>query len=188
MEPPFIDLDTDEWGSGLEGLNMPTPKTLLVIILRLVIGGLLMVAGVSKSIDPIPFVTFLTALEVSDPVIQHIVLFCVVFFETMIGLLCLTGLALKLSFRISSALFLIFTLVTGYALSKLQGSSCGCFGGLSGTLDYWSVVKNFFLSVSSYYLAQPSLHVLTLDSVVKASQKRMFTQEQHLQKILSESK
>jgi uncharacterized membrane protein YphA (DoxX/SURF4 family) len=96
---------------------------------RLVLGAVLVVAGAVKVVDPQASVAAVRAYELLPPGLETLVGWGLPFLELVLGLLLLTGIAVRPT-AVATAV-LLGLLVTAVASAAARGLSidCGCFGG-----------------------------------------------------------
>lgn len=96
---------------------------------RLVLGGVFLVAGVLKAIDPQASVTAVRAYQLLPTSLATIVGWGLPFAEIALGLLLLAGIATRAVAAAAGILLVIF--IAGVVSVAARGLSidCGCFGG-----------------------------------------------------------
>ena len=98
-------------------------------VARLVLGGVFLVAGVLKAIDPQSSVTAVRAYQLLPTSLATIVGWGLPFAEIALGLLLLAGIATRTVAAAAGILLVIF--IAGVVSAAARGLSidCGCFGG-----------------------------------------------------------
>jgi uncharacterized membrane protein YphA (DoxX/SURF4 family) len=101
---------------------------------RLVLGGVFVVAGVLKAVDPQSSVAAVRAYQLLPASLATIVGWGLPFAEIALGLLLLAGIATRAIAAVAGLLLVIF--IAGVASAAARGLSidCGCFGG-GGQVD-----------------------------------------------------
>jgi uncharacterized membrane protein YphA (DoxX/SURF4 family) len=96
---------------------------------RLILGGVFLVAGALKIIDPQSAVAAVRAYELLPESVARLVGWGQPFVEVALGLLLLAGIATRIVAAASALLLVIF--IGAVASAALRGLSidCGCFGG-----------------------------------------------------------
>ena len=96
---------------------------------RLILGGVLLVAGALKVVDPQASVAAVRAYELLPTGLETVVGWGLPFVEVALGLLLLTGLGTRPAAAAAGLLMLVF--IAGVASAAARGLSidCGCFGG-----------------------------------------------------------
>src|SRR4249919_3186664 len=102
---------------------------------RLALGGVLVVAGALKVSDPNAAIRAVTAYQLLPSDLATLVGYGLPFFEIMLGLLLVVGLATRASAATAGVLMAVF--IAGVASAWARGLSidCGCFGGGGATAD-----------------------------------------------------
>ena len=96
---------------------------------RLVLGGVFLVAGGLKAIDPQSSVAAVRAYELLPTSLVTIVGWGLPFAEIALGLLLLAGIATRVVAAATAVLLLIFILGVVSAAARGLSIDCGCFGG-----------------------------------------------------------
>ena len=101
---------------------------------RLVLGGVLLVAGGLKAFKPAEAATAVAAYKILPTQLAHLVGYALPWLEIAIGLLLLIGLSIRLATMIAGAVMLVFavSIISVWARGLLI--DCGCFGG-GGAMD-----------------------------------------------------
>jgi uncharacterized membrane protein YphA (DoxX/SURF4 family) len=96
---------------------------------RLVLGGVFVVAGVLKAVDPQSSVAAVSAYQLLPASLATIVGWGLPFAEIALGLLLLAGIATRVVAAVAGMLLVIF--IAGVVSAAARGLSidCGCFGG-----------------------------------------------------------
>ncbi len=132
----------------------------LSLAARLVLGGVLIVAGGLKVSDPNQAITAVTAYRLLPADVATLVGYGLPFFEILLGLLLVVGLATRASAATAGALMVVF--IGGVASAWARGLSidCGCFGGGGQTADpqYLPEILRdlLFLGLAVWLVAYPS--------------------------------
>jgi uncharacterized membrane protein YphA (DoxX/SURF4 family) len=96
---------------------------------RLVVGGVFLVAGALKAIDPQSAVAAVRAYELLPTSLETIVGWGLPFAEIALGLLLLAGIATRAVAAVTAILLLVFILAVVSAAARGLSIDCGCFGG-----------------------------------------------------------
>jgi uncharacterized membrane protein YphA (DoxX/SURF4 family) len=101
---------------------------------RLVLGGVFVVAGALKAVDPQSSVAAVSAYQLLPASLATIVGWGLPFAEIALGLLLLAGIATRAVAAVAGMLLVIF--IAGVVSAAARGLSidCGCFGG-GGQVD-----------------------------------------------------
>lgn len=96
---------------------------------RLVLGGVLVVAGALKVTDPQSSVVAVRAYRLLPAFLETIVGWGLPFAEIALGLLLLAGIATRAVAAATAILLLVFILAVVSAAVRGLSIDCGCFGG-----------------------------------------------------------
>jgi uncharacterized membrane protein YphA (DoxX/SURF4 family) len=106
----------------------------LTLIFRLVLGGVLLVAGGLKVGNPQKSAMSVRAYELLPIDIANFFGYVLPWFEIGVGALLILGVAVKISALLGGATMLIFILAISQAWARGLSIDCGCFGG-GGAID-----------------------------------------------------
>jgi uncharacterized membrane protein YphA (DoxX/SURF4 family) len=96
---------------------------------RLVLGGVFLVAGALKVIDPQSSVAAVRAYKLLPASMETIVGWGLPFAEIALGLLLLAGIATRAVAAATAMLLLVFIFAVASAWVRRLSIDCGCFGG-----------------------------------------------------------
>lgn len=96
---------------------------------RLVLGGVLAVAGAAKVADPAASVRAVAAYQILPPSAAEIVGYGLPFLELALAGLLLVGYATRLAAIAAAGLLVVFLAGVGSAWARGLAIDCGCFGG-----------------------------------------------------------
>jgi len=105
-------------------------KTLL-ILLRLVLGGLFVYAGVVKALDPLGFAQDIRNYRLVGQSLSFIAAIVLPWLEILAGVALAAGIWKRASALIISGLLVFFILLTLVTIARGLDVECGCFGALS---------------------------------------------------------
>jgi len=106
----------------------------LTLIFRLVLGGVLLVAGGLKVGNPQKSAMSVRAYELLPIDIANFFGYVLPWFEIGVGALLILGVAVKNSALLGGATMLIFIFAISQAWARGLSIDCGCFGG-GGAID-----------------------------------------------------
>lgn len=140
----------------------------LGVIVRLVVGGVWIVAGVIKLPDPAESVRAVRAYQLLPEAMVHAVGYGLPFLEIAVGLLLVTGLGARIAAGVSAVLFVLFIIGIGSAWARGLRIDCGCFGGggfdADATGKYpWEIARDLGLLAGSLLLVRWPHTRLSLD-------------------------
>ena len=105
-------------------------KTLL-ILLRLVLGGLFIYAGAVKVLDPLGFAQNIRNYDLVGQSLSFIAAVVLPWLEILAGVALAAGIWKRASALIISGLLVFFILLTLVTIARGLDVECGCFGALS---------------------------------------------------------
>jgi uncharacterized membrane protein YphA (DoxX/SURF4 family) len=110
--------------SFLDALHQPHVQ----LLLRLVLGGLLLLAGVSKLTDRAAFREAVANYDVLPLWLERPFAALVPLMETALGVLLLIGLGTRVAAALAAPLFLSFAIAIGINVWRGRSFDCQCFG------------------------------------------------------------
>jgi uncharacterized membrane protein YphA (DoxX/SURF4 family) len=119
-----------------------TPKlaNALVLLLRLVLGGIFIVAGVSKIGHAIEFAQQIAAFRLLPQQLVAPLALGLPFLEVLLGGYLILGLFTRISAWVAAAMLLAFDAAIASAVVRGLTLSCGCFGPNDKTVTTWGEV------------------------------------------------
>lgn len=135
---------------------------------RLVLGGVLLVAGLAKVTDPVASVTAVRAYELLPESMERFTGYGLPFLELGLALLLLAGFATRVAAIVGGVLMIGFVIGIISAWSRGLTIDCGCFGG-GGTVDAADVnyvtplLRDAGLVLLAAYLAWRPRSMLAMD-------------------------
>lgn len=107
------------------------------LFFRLILGGVLLVAGGIKVTDPYASATSVRAYQVLPVPIANFLGFVLPFIEVGLGIFLIVGIWVRYISLLSVALMLVFVVAIGQAWARGISLDCGCFGkgGLRDTAE-----------------------------------------------------
>jgi uncharacterized membrane protein YphA (DoxX/SURF4 family) len=96
---------------------------------RLVLGGVLLVAGAIKVADPVASEQAVAAYELLPHALETPVGWGLPFVEVALGLLLLVGYGTRIAAAAAGILMVLFIAAVGSAWARGLSIDCGCFGG-----------------------------------------------------------
>ncbi len=107
----------------------------LSLVARLALGAVLIVAGGLKVGDPNEAIAAVTAYQLLPSGVATIVGYGLPFFEIMIGIMLVVGLATRAAAFTAGILMVVFIAAVSSAWARGLSIDCGCFGGGGQTAD-----------------------------------------------------
>jgi uncharacterized membrane protein YphA (DoxX/SURF4 family) len=168
----MTDMTTNEPAESEAG---PAPDDRRTVVLdwvgtaaRLVLGGVLLVAGLAKVADPVESVTAVRAYQLLPESMERLVGYGLPFLEIGVAVLLLVGFATRVAAIVGGLLMLGFVVGIVSAWARGLSIDCGCFGG-GGTIDAADVdyvtplLRDVGLVLIAGYLAWRPRSMLALD-------------------------
>jgi len=133
-------------------------KQILLVLVRLIVGGLFIFSGLIKVNDPVgtsikfeeyfdvfsydiaPFFAYLKDISLTLAVV-------LVVLEVILGVMLILGVKLRLTVVLLSLMILFFTFLTFYSAYFNKVTDCGCFGDAIKLTPWESFYKDIFLLV-----------------------------------------
>lgn len=106
----------------------------ITLLFRLILGGVLLVAGGLKIGNPQKSAMAVRAYEILPIDIANFLGYVLPWFEIAVGLLLILGVAVKVNALLGGITMLIFILAISQAWARGLSIDCGCFGG-GGAID-----------------------------------------------------
>ena len=132
----------------------------LTFVFRLIIGGVLLVAGALKVTDPYSSATSVRAYQILPVDLANLLGFILPFAEVAIGIFLIVGIWVRLNAIAGGALMIMFIIAIGQAWARGISLDCGCFGkgGLLDTdeLPVWNytleIARDIVLAAFAVYI------------------------------------
>lgn len=132
----------------------------ITFFFRLILGGVLLVAGALKVTDPYGSATSVRAYQMLPIDLANFLGFVLPFAEVAIGIFLIVGIWVRLAAVAGAALMIMFIIAIGQAWARGISLDCGCFGkgGLLETdeLPVWNytleIARDIVLAVVGGYV------------------------------------
>ena len=132
----------------------------LTFVFRLILGGVLLVAGALKVTDPYSSATSVRAYQILPVDLANLLGFILPFAEVAIGIFLIVGIWVRLNAIAGGALMIMFIIAIGQAWARGISLDCGCFGkgGLLDTdeLPVWNytleIARDIVLAAFAVYI------------------------------------
>ena len=132
----------------------------LTFLFRLILGGVLLVAGALKVNDPYSSATSVRAYQILPVDLANFLGFVLPFAEVVIGIFLIVGIWVRLNAIAGGALMVMFIIAIGQAWARGISLDCGCFGkgGLleSDELPVWNytleIARDIVLAAFAVYI------------------------------------
>ena len=117
----------------------------ILIAFRLVVGGMFIWAGVSKIIDPLGFAQNIVNYRVFPEGISFFLALVLPWIEVICGAFLILGIFHSVSALLLSGFLVVFLVLIAATLMRGIDIDCGCFGSLSGKVDYKLILTDSIL-------------------------------------------
>jgi uncharacterized membrane protein YphA (DoxX/SURF4 family) len=117
----------------------------ILIAFRLVVGGMFIWAGVSKIIDPLGFAQNIANYRVFPEGISFFLALILPWIEVICGAFLILGIFRSASALLLSGFLVVFLVLIAVTLIRGIDIDCGCFGSLSGKVDYTLILMDSIL-------------------------------------------
>ena len=117
----------------------------ILVAFRLVVGGMFIWAGVSKIIDPLGFAQNIANYRVFPEVISFFLALVLPWIEVICGAFLILGIFHSASALLLSGFLVVFLVLIAATLVRGIDIDCGCFGSLSGKVDYKLILTDSIL-------------------------------------------
>lgn len=141
------------------------------LVARLVVGGVLVVAGAIKLPDPAGSVRAVRAYDLLPESIVPTVGHLLPALEVVVGLLLIVGLLTRYAALVAGLLMVAFVIGIASAWARGLEIDCGCFGGggydADATAKYpWEIARDAGLVLLSGWLVVRPRSLLALDNML----------------------
>jgi len=118
---------------------------ILLFLLRLIVGGVFIWAGVLKIADPLGFAQSIKNYQVVPSGLAFIIAVVLPWVEVLSGAFLIIGVFKRSSALLISLLLVGFIGLVALALARGIDTSCGCFGSLSRRADFSLILTDAVL-------------------------------------------
>lgn len=123
--------------------NFPSPiAPVIALICRLVLGGIFFYAGMEKIIAPQDFVIAIYNYRLLPDWSINMLAVILPWLEVFLATGLISGICVRGASFLSALLFLIFVLALTINLLRGLDISCGCFGGSSGNINWFYLLRD----------------------------------------------
>lgn len=137
-------------------MNWSSIRPWLGTVVRLVLGGVWLYAGISKLSDPRAFLQAVRAYDASPEWLSKALAYGLPVFEVCLGVLLVAGVITRAAAILSAPLLLMFVIGVLQAAARDLKITCGCFGGggvTTGPTHYTlDILRDVGLLVLAAYL------------------------------------
>jgi len=127
--------------------------TVLFVILRLVLGGIFILAGVPKILHPAAFAEALYNYQILPNIFVNIVAIVMPWVEVVVGGLLVAGVWMEGAILIYNFLVIAFSCALAFNLSRGLDINCGCFSPTGGdVINMGTILRDVLILCLSLYL------------------------------------
>jgi uncharacterized membrane protein YphA (DoxX/SURF4 family) len=144
-------------------------NTLTLLILRLIVGGIFVVAAMDKITAVAAFEQAILHYHLTGPVISMLAATVLPWLELICGLSLMMGIFPRSSASILGVLLLFFTMAVLYALVRGYDISCGCFSldPNAGKIGWLKIIENCVLLLLNAPLLFSDAEDLTVPDLLR---------------------
>ena len=141
----------------------------LVFLLRLVLGGLLVVTGLLKFGHSAELASAIAGFRLLPPEIVAPLALVLPIFEILLGVYLVAGLFTRVSAWVAVVQFVIYAAAIASAVIRGIPANCGCFGpNDQATADWPHVAFDLALALVAYVIARFAPGILALDGRIQS--------------------
>ena len=147
----------------------------LSFAIRILLGGLFLISGVAKIIDPIRFLFTVRDFRFFPGTVEPFLALFLPWFEFVLGLFVLLGLFLRTSSLMLGGLNALFIVAILSVIMRGFEIDCGCFGLLADWIplpdmaDYRAVARNLAFIGMCAYLYRSKRVLFSIDGLLARS-------------------
>ena len=129
-------------------------NSILILLVRVLLGGLFIVASLDKIVDPYAFTTSILNYKVIDSTFATATATFLPWLELLCGIGLILGLYPRGSLLLITAMLIVFTILVASALFRGFDISCGCFSQdpNASKIGYQKILENCGMIVLGIYL------------------------------------
>ncbi len=147
-------------------IKLLTRKDNITKLLQYIIGIILLISIIGKSINMKPTLIFLSFLS-NDFIDNRYIFSLIIFLEIILCISVLLGLFPRLTFKIIPIVFFIYSLAVFYSILQGINTDCGCFGNLiESPIGLATLFRNIFLFIISIVISVNYKHVYTFEKFI----------------------
>jgi len=117
----------------------------ILLVFRLIVGGVFLWAGILKIFDPLEFAQGIANYRVFPRVITFFLALVLPWLEALCGIFLISGIFRNASSLLVSCLLAGFLVLITSAILRGLDIDCGCFGSLSQKADYKLMLSDSLL-------------------------------------------
>ena len=148
-------------------------KEMISFLLRVTIGGIFTVSGLSKIADPISFYSTLMGFRILPDFLLNFAAVFLPWLELLLGLSVVLGVLYTTGALMLAALNTAFALAIVSVIARGIDIDCGCFGLLADILhipdkaDWTAIVRDMIFTAMSYYIFHVKTTMFSLENYLR---------------------
>jgi uncharacterized membrane protein YphA (DoxX/SURF4 family) len=133
------------------------PNKYVLLVFRLIVGGIFIWAGFSKIADPLSFAQNIKNYQLVGQTLSFLTAIFLPWVELIAGFWLIIGLYQKSSALLISCLLFFFIVLVAITKARGLNVDCGCFGTFSRQADWWLIAEDsLWLAISLVLLFSPA--------------------------------
>jgi uncharacterized membrane protein YphA (DoxX/SURF4 family) len=129
----------------------------VLLIFRLIVGGVFIWAGISKIADPLSFAQNVRNYQLVGPALSFLTAIFLPWVELIAGMWIIIGIYPRSSALLISCLLMFFILLVLITMARGLDVDCGCFGTFSRRADWQLIAEDsLWLALSLALLFSPA--------------------------------
>jgi len=142
----------------------------VVLILRVVLGGLLLVAGALKVGHPADLAAGIAVFRLFPPAVVGPLALALPYVELLLGAYLLAGLFTRVAACVAAVQFLCYAAAIASAVVRHIPANCGCFGPNDTAVADWPhVAFDVLLAAASGFVAYGAPGALAVDRKLRSA-------------------
>lgn len=114
----------------------------ILLLFRLIVGGVFIWAAVTKIADPLTFAQNIKNYQVVGQTLSFLTAIILPYVELVAGLFLIIGIFPRSSALLISSLLLFFIILVVVTMLRGIDVDCGCFGTFSRKADLWLILED----------------------------------------------
>ena len=129
----------------------------VLLIFRLIVGGVFIWAGISKIADPLSFAQNVRNYQLVGPALSFLTAIFLPWVELIAGMWLIVGIYPRSSALLISCLLMFFIVLVLITMARGLDVDCGCFGTFSRRADWQLIAEDsLWLALSLALLFSPA--------------------------------
>ncbi|MDD8020722.1 MAG: DoxX family membrane protein [Acidobacteriota bacterium] len=124
----------------------------ILLVFRLIVGGVFIWAGVSKIVDPLSFAQDVRSYQLVGQTLSFLTALFLPWVELIAGVWLIAGIYPRASAMLISCLLAFFIILVAITIARGLNVECGCFGTFSRRADIWLIVEDSIWLILSLIL------------------------------------